>query len=74
MTNNEEYAFALFASISLAQSKRIQNLVVCRESMMVIRVVVKGNIIGGNLYSGVMSRSLDALKNFDKHIMYQAKR
>jgi hypothetical protein len=37
--------------------------------MMVIRVVVKGNINGGNIYSGVMSLSLVALKNFDKNTL-----
>lgn len=44
ITNNEVEAYALFASINLAQSKGIQRLIICGDSMMVIRVVVKGNI------------------------------
>jgi hypothetical protein len=33
---------------------------------MVIRALIKENIVGGNVYFGVMSQSLALLKNFDE--------
>jgi ribonuclease HI len=54
MTNNEVEALALYAGIRLAQTEGIQNLVVCGDSMMIIRALVKGPIVGGNFFFGVM--------------------
>jgi ribonuclease HI len=74
MTNNEAEAYALFEGIRLAQSMGIQSLIICGDSMMVIRVIIKGYIVGGNVYSGVMSQSLALLKNFDECSLYHIKR
>jgi len=74
MTNNEAEVYAVYVGIKLAHSKGIRSLIICRDSMMVIRAVVKGNITRGNIYSGIMSRSLVALKNFEKSTMYHVKR
>jgi len=41
--------------------------------MTVIRAVVHGNINEGNIYLGIMSRSLAALKNFNKSTLYHIK-
>jgi ribonuclease HI len=54
MTNNEAEALALFTGIHLAQSEGIQKLVVCGDSMMIIRALVKGPIVGSNFLSRVM--------------------
>jgi ribonuclease HI len=64
MTNNEAEDYALFEGIRLAQSMGIRRITICGDSMMVIRVIVKKNIVGGNVYFGVMSRSLALLKFF----------
>jgi hypothetical protein len=42
--------------------------------MLVIRAIVQRNIVGGNIYNGIMFRSLDALKNFEKITLYHIKR
>lgn len=42
--------------------------------MMVIRAIVQKNIVGGNVYSGIMSRSLALLKNLDEYSLYHIKR
>jgi len=34
--------------------------------MLVIKTIVHKNTIGGNIYKGIMSHTLDILKNFDK--------
>jgi hypothetical protein len=42
--------------------------------MMVIRVIVQKNIAGGNVYFGIMSRSLSLLKNLDEYSLFHIKR
>jgi hypothetical protein len=74
MTYNEAKALALYAGISLTQSKGIQNLIMCGDSMMVTRVVVKGNINGRDIYSCVMSHSLVALNIFYESSIFHIKR
>jgi hypothetical protein len=51
----------------------IQILTICGDSMMVIRTIVKKSIVGGNVYIGVMSRSLALLKNFDECTSFHIK-
>jgi hypothetical protein len=58
----------------MALSKQIKNLIICRDSMLVIRAIVQRNVTRGNIYKGIMSHSLDMLKNFDKITLYHIKR
>jgi hypothetical protein len=67
----EEYA--LYVGIKMSYTKRIKNLIICGDSMLVIRAIVKRNITRGDIYSGIMSRSLDALKRFEKITFYHIK-
>lgn len=73
LTNNEAEAYALYACINLGFYKRIKNLIICGDSMLVIRAIVHKNITGGNIYKGIMPRALDMLKNFDKTTRYHIK-
>jgi ribonuclease HI len=74
LTNNEVEALALYVGINLALSNRINNLIICGDSMLVIRAIVHKNITGGNIYKGIMSHILDILKNFEKTTLYHIKR
>lgn len=74
MTNNEAATYALFEGIRLAQSMGIRRLTIWGDSMMVIRVIVKRNIVGGNVYFGMMSRSLALLNFFKDYSPYHIKR
>jgi ribonuclease HI len=51
LTNNEAEAYALYAGIKIALSKRIKNLIICGDSMLVKRAIVQRNIVGGNIYN-----------------------
>jgi ribonuclease HI len=63
MSNNEVEAYALYEGIMLDQSMGIEKLTICGDSMMVIREIIQESIVGGNVYTSVMSRSLTLLKN-----------
>jgi ribonuclease HI len=73
LTKNEVEAYALFAGINLVVSKHIKNIIICDESMLVIRAMNHRNIIGGNVFKGVMSRILDTLQKFDNTTLYHIK-
>jgi ribonuclease HI len=65
MNNNEVEAFALFKGISLALPIKIQKIIICRDSMLIIRAIITKNIVGGNIFIGVLARTLFLLKNFE---------
>jgi hypothetical protein len=44
------------------------------DSMMVIKAIVHKNIAGGNVYSGVMSRTLALLKNLEELLPFSYKK
>jgi ribonuclease HI len=73
MTNNEAKDSDLFKGISLALSTEIQRITICKDSMMIIKDIVNKNIIGGNIYIGVMSQILSLLKKFEDYSLYHIK-
>jgi hypothetical protein len=58
LTNNEVEAYGLYARINLALSKQIKELIICEDSILIIRENFQRNIIEGIIYNGIMSRSL----------------
>jgi ribonuclease HI len=74
VSNNEAEALALIAGDRLGHSEGIQNLVICGESLLIIHALVKGSIVGGNFFVGVMFCSLESLKKFSKHSLFHVKR
>jgi ribonuclease HI len=52
MINNEAEAYALYVGIKMVHSKRIKNLIICRDPMLVIRAIVQRKVVGSNIYNG----------------------
>jgi hypothetical protein len=54
ISNNEAEALALYATVRLAHTEGIQNIIVYGDSLLIIRTLVKGSTIGGFCFAGVM--------------------
>lgn len=52
MTNKEAEAYALYEGIRQATLKGIRQIIICGDSMILIRAIVKQNIAGSNIYRG----------------------
>ena len=54
ISNNEAEALALYATVRLAHTEGIQNIIVYGDSLLIIRTLVKGSTIGGICFMGIM--------------------
>jgi hypothetical protein len=50
MTNNEAEAYTLYEGIRHATLKGIRQIIICGDSMILIRAIIKQNIAGSNIY------------------------
>jgi ribonuclease HI len=74
LTTNEVESFVLYASIKLAISHQISNLIICGDSMLVIRAIIHKHITGGNKFKGIMFHILDILKLLNNPNLFHIKR
>jgi ribonuclease HI len=74
MSNNEVEVYALLKGINLALSTGVRRIVICGDSMLVIRALVTQNIVGGNVFMGVLSRINALLKKFKAYSCFHIKR
>jgi ribonuclease HI len=52
MINNEAEAYALYVGIKMVYSKRIKNLIICGDPMLVIRAIVQRKVVSSNICNG----------------------
>ena len=66
-------AYALWAGLRLAKDMGILKLSILDNSMLVIRALIKRNIVGNNIFIGIMSRILTLLSKFEEYSLYYIK-
>jgi ribonuclease HI len=67
-------AYALWEGIKFAKAMGIRKLTILGDSMLVIRAIIKQNIIGNNIFIGVISHSLALLVEFENYNVFHIKR
>jgi ribonuclease HI len=74
MSNNEARAFALYEGTRKALLKGIRRIIICGDSMILVRAIVKQNITRSNIYRGVLTQIQTLLCQFEKYTMFHIKR
>jgi ribonuclease HI len=73
VSNNIVEAYALWAGLRLAKDMGILKLSILGDSMLVIRALIKRNIVGNNIFIGIMSHTLALLSEFEEYSLYHIK-
>jgi ribonuclease HI len=67
-------AYALYEGTMHALLKGIRRIIICGDSMILIRAIIKQNIAGSNIYKGVLTRIQALLHQFKRYTMFHIKR
>jgi ribonuclease HI len=74
VSNNIVEFYALWEGIRFTKAMGIQKLTIFGDSMLVIRAIIKRNIIGNNVFIGIISHSLSLLVEFEVYNVFHIKR
>jgi ribonuclease HI len=73
ISNNIVEAYALWEGLKIAKEMGIHKLHILGDSMLVIRVMIKRNIVGNNVLIGIMSHFLALLSKFEEYSLFHIK-
>jgi len=74
ISNNIVEAYALWERVFITIDKRVINIVILGDSIMVVRVIIKRTMIKNNASNSIISRIFSLLVEFDKVKIFHIKR
>jgi hypothetical protein len=74
ISNNYVEAYTLWKGISIARDQGIKSITILYDSLIVIRALVKGQVVGNMVLANVFVRILNLLKEFEFYKLIHIKR